>query len=419
MFGLRRWVIAILVMWRTPPAIAARAPRETDAVRLEKRGPRAWENFMSSPITPLSKGGTTRLIVHAVADASALQWIPKVREFLQAAKRSGTDLSMPEGLDRGLAQYMDWLCYGEQRSPSIGSLLFFGILCLLPEMKGRLPLAARSLQSWTRLAVSVEGGPLPEEVIYLVAVEMLREGHLLEGCWVLCQYDTYGREQDMEQLCGCDIAWDGRTMALLLGASARGESVKTGQNQGVVVRRALVADILLALKENAGENKVFPIAQERFRRLWHRVLRRLGLGFTGPPHSIRHSGPTEDLARNRASLEAVRRRGRWKSLDSVQRYTKTFALVRFRARAPPETLHRAASVAKNLRQAVLGALQCPPARHQALAHGLARSLHQARGRDTKADMEKNKSPRRSTASTRTGPTDEDLSLSDDLGWATD
>eukprot|EP00972_Heterocapsa_arctica_P110581 16282724-Heterocapsa_arctica.AAC.1 len=61
-------------------------------------------------------------------------------------------------------------------------------------------------------------------------------------------------------------------------------------------------------------------------------MRRLGLSFAGPPHAIRHSGPSEDLARQRCSLEEVRRRGRWKGMDSVQRYTKTFALTRFRAK---------------------------------------------------------------------------------------
>ena len=67
----------------------------------------------------------------------------------------------------------------------MGSLLLFGIVCFLPEVKGRLPLAARSLQSWTRLAITVEGGPVPEEIVYLVAIEMIREGYIHHGCWVL------------------------------------------------------------------------------------------------------------------------------------------------------------------------------------------------------------------------------------------
>ena len=122
----------MLIFLMVNRAESGRPPKQEKHVRFEKRGPQAWENFASSPLVPLVKGGATRLIVHAVADASSLQWIPKVKEFLTCAKRADTDLSIPEGLDQALAQHMDWLCYGEQRSPSMGSLLLFGIICLLP-----------------------------------------------------------------------------------------------------------------------------------------------------------------------------------------------------------------------------------------------------------------------------------------------
>eukprot|EP00972_Heterocapsa_arctica_P104018 15330132-Heterocapsa_arctica.AAC.1 len=60
---------------------------------------------------------------------------------------------------------------------------------------------------------------------------------------------------------------------------------------------------MLALRDSAGRNKIFPITQERLRQSWHRTMRRLGLSFAGPPHAIRHSGPSEDIARGRACLE--------------------------------------------------------------------------------------------------------------------
>ena len=64
--------------------------------------------------------------------------------------------------------------------------------------------------------------------------------------WVLIQYDIYGREQDVEQLQVGDLSFDGSRLALLLGASVRGETTKTGANQGVVVRRGFVAEGLMA-----------------------------------------------------------------------------------------------------------------------------------------------------------------------------
>ena len=401
----------MLIFLMVSRAGAGRPPKQEKHVRFEKRGPQAWENFAAAPLVPLVSGGTTLLIVHAVADASSLQWIPKVKGFLTCTKRANTDLSIPEGLDRALAQHMDWLCYGEQRSSSMGSLLLFGIICLLPEVNGRLPLAARSLQSWTRLAIMVEGGPLPEEIVYLMAFEMIQDGYIYHCFWVLTQYDTYGREQDMEQLCGADISYHKRTMALVFGVSSRGESVKTGHNQGVLVRPAVVADILLALKKDAGVSKIFPITQEELRRVWHRVLRRLGLPFAGPPHSLRHSGPSEDLAQKRSTLENVRRRGRWKTLDSVQRYTKTFALTRFRARIPEETHQKAQKVSRDLRAALVAALGSPAARDSEIAKRCIKSLRLRQARENTPDMENVRKPLVSDHS--------DGGLTDDDGWASD
>jgi hypothetical protein len=355
------------------------APATEPPTRFSKRGPRAWENFLSSPLLPLRDGGTTRLLVHAIGDASALQWIPKVKEFLASSKLSGTDLSLPDGMDMALAQYMDWQCYGEQLSPSSGTLLLFGLVCLLPEIKGKLPLAARSLKSWARLAITSEGGPVPEEIIFLAAIDLIESGYVYEGCWVLCQYDIYGREQDMEQLHGADVHYDGKTLAIELGQASRGESVKTGHNQGVLLRRAEVIDIMLALRDSAGRNKIFPITQEKFRQSWHRTMRRLGLSFAGPPHAIRHSGPSEDLARQRCSLEDVRRRGRWKGMDSVQRYTKTFALTRFRAKVPEATRARAAVVEADLRRALLKALGSTACASSGIAQRCSHALRLQRG----------------------------------------
>ena len=55
-----------------------------------------------------------------------------------------------------------------------------------------------------------------------------------------------------------------------------------------------------------------------------------------PPHDLRHSGAARDVAAGTRTLEQVRRRGRWVSMDSVQRYTKTWLLVRQRQRLSPQ-----------------------------------------------------------------------------------
>ena len=144
--------------------------------------------------------------------------------------------------------------------------------------------------------------------------------------------DVYGREQDMEQLSCEDVVCDGSRVAILLGNSSRGESVKTGMNQGVVVFRGVVSDLVMALVKYRQSGRLFGLSQAQMRQSWHQGLARLQLLFSGPLHALRHTGPSNDIAHDRLDLEGVRRRGRWLSIASVQRYSETFALVRYRSK---------------------------------------------------------------------------------------
>eukprot|EP00974_Lingulodinium_polyedra_P003576 336469-Lingulodinium_polyedra.AAC.1 len=62
--------------------------------------------------------------------------MPKVRGFLEWVQRERLPFDHPGEVDRALATYLDWQCYGLQLSPSIGSLVMYGLLCLAPELRG-------------------------------------------------------------------------------------------------------------------------------------------------------------------------------------------------------------------------------------------------------------------------------------------
>ena len=88
------------------------------------------------------------------------------------------------------------------------------------------------------------------------------------------------------------------------------------------------------------------------------------------------------MAKGRSTLEQVRRRGRWKALSSVQRYSKTFALTQFRARMPEKVLKAGTAATNNLKAELLRALRRRPlpvggvamASEQALVSGPARDV---------------------------------------------
>ena len=150
-----------------------------------------------------------------------------------ACRNRGLTFATIEEVDAALSDCFDHMCYAERKSASYGTVLLFGLLCLAPEWSGSLPLARRSLRSWRKLMTNMEGGPIAEEAVFCIASHLLENGHVYEGCWVLIQYDTYGREQDMDQLRGSDVHVDDRSVALVFGEASRGESVKTGIYQGV------------------------------------------------------------------------------------------------------------------------------------------------------------------------------------------
>ena len=79
------------------PGWAARPPVSGRQAHQQKRGPLAWENYVSSPLMGLHSGGTTRLLVHALADSSNQAWLPKVRAFLTWVR----DKQLPFHLRKG------------------------------------------------------------------------------------------------------------------------------------------------------------------------------------------------------------------------------------------------------------------------------------------------------------------------------
>ena len=131
-------------------------------------------------------------------------------------------------------------------------------------------------------------------------------------------------------------------VGLFFGVRERGEKSKTGTNQGLVLQFPLVNELLKLLKVGlAPGDLLFPLSPSQFCEQWWATLRELNMEWAGPPHNLRHSGAACFVEQG-SGLEEARRRGRWASPASVQRYTKTHFLVRHRARAPTSVLEEGA-----------------------------------------------------------------------------
>ena len=184
------------------------------------------------------------------------------------------------------------------------------------------------------------------------------------------------READWELITGQDVAvvpsrrGPPKVVALLLGAGARGLATKTGSDQGVVIENRTLRYILTMLEEITDDSApLFPIDLIVFRRHWWAALDDIGIADHWPPHSLRHSGPSHRALRG-VSLEAIRRRGRWASLKSVQRYTKSHVLLARRARLGAERMTAGRAILNNLPKLFLNVSL--PGRSSAFARAMRR-----------------------------------------------
>ena len=94
---------------------------------------------------------------------------------------------------------------------------------------------------------------------------------------------------------------------------------------------------------------------------------------SGPPHNLRHSGAA-CFVESGGALEQARRRGRWASPGSVQRYTKTHFLVRHRARVPPPVLAEGSQFWRSPARSFLKALRMGAAAETYLGKQLVKGI---------------------------------------------
>ena len=121
----------------------------------------------------------------------------------------------------------------------------------------------------------------------------------------------------------------------MFGRRHRGESVKTGQEQGIDIDDKVLAVLLWHFCETLKPSQlVFNVTDAEYRHTWHMSQKRLGLEWVGPPHCLRHTKPSEDSAQKIRTIDEILKRGRWTQVKSMARYSKPHALTIHLSRLP-------------------------------------------------------------------------------------
>ena len=130
-----------------------------------------------------------------------------------------------ESVDIALMRYLGDLCYVKGAGFQAAAKTYSGMTHLAPKLRDKLPRAARALISWQRLDNPAEGGPVPEEVLALLALYLFKQHKWDHGIIVLLSYEACLRKIDWETITNADVLVEERGQDTPQGRLAPGHEV--------------------------------------------------------------------------------------------------------------------------------------------------------------------------------------------------
>lgn len=293
------------------------------------------------------------LLDAAYAPATLKKYNTAVNLFLSSCLTLREDPSTPSDLDQVLHSFITDL-YLSGGSKSTASDLLYGLLRLLPELKGRLPLSTLALKGWSRLNPAVSYPPLTWDLCCLIAFRLAAGRQWSLAVATLLAFDCLLRVSELVGLRVGDVADSGdpRIGTRFSGMALRLRHTKTGPNQWVIVRSPAVVSLLRTLLRESSaspETLLFPVTSDVFRRRFKKACSQLCLSDGYVPHSLRHGGATALFIAGEG-VEDIMLRGRWTSNKSARRYIQAGPSLLLQQRVPPTAASLAADVAPHISQ---------------------------------------------------------------------
>ena len=320
----------------------------------------------------------TQVEAHRVLRASAISaatcraYAAALDDLKQYARRSGYSTA-PKFIAETMEKFF-WTRANQGYHPALGRASLYGWLhleCERPTIEANmLEGPRRALQGWSKLVMDRCRDPIPEELVALIAQHFVERDNPYLAAIVLLQTYLYARPSEIISLHAEDIILPGngtaryRDAAVIFGASVRGLTTKTGeQDDTVILDKAVPSYLVCVLKELVrlaeGPRLFGRLATlSQYETTLKAATAELGLAdFNIVPHTFRHSGPSNDVYHKRRTLREVQKRGRWKSTRSVARYEKAGRLLRRWAGATDKTKRRAHAATKKVKTDLLRALR--------------------------------------------------------------
>ena len=197
-------------------------------------------------------------------------------------------------------------------------------------------------------------------------MEMCRLGGALAGVLSLVMFEAYLRPCEMLSLTPSSFLAPARggvpSWVVLLFPQTAKERSKTGEADDTISldsdRCQWMAPIFEQMARcQPASGRLLRMNYAEYLLIFRRAAANLGIEMV--PYQGRHSGASVDRAEGRRSLEAIQKRGRWRSTKSVRRYEKAGRVNQTWAELSPEVQAHCSRCERALAGVLLQGAECP------------------------------------------------------------
>ena len=198
---------------------------------------------------------------------------------------------------------------------------------------GELPQTKQAVQGFIKLSPARTRLPLPPSVMSLIAFHMVALGFRTAATMMLVGVSAYLRPGELVNLRGSQLVPPSKggmtsSWGLSLHPQEMQKPSKTGQFNDTVLldnphHRFLQGPLARIKKATNDSDFLMGLTVTEFTAAFHRACQRANVQVLSPvPYHMRHTGASTDLVSKTRGVEEVKRRGRWQSDKSMNRYLK-------------------------------------------------------------------------------------------------
>jgi len=323
----------------------------------------------------IQSAGLSSLEVASVQPATLNQYVLILEKFNLYCLDHWMDWSTADQLDAALVAYMDYLFWHQQPS-ALGSKILAAVKFLIPQVSRLgsqgLPRATRASVSWGMLMPGRQRLPLPWIALAAILGDMISTNGFIAALTLLVLFRTYMRPGTSDRLRvkqlirpTFNIGSQYANWAFNLSPSEDAIPGKTGIFDDSIVYDTDMPWIhdffhLLTLNRQP-EDLLWPIEVSAVLDLFNQSIANLKLeSLQICRYSLRHGGASHDILSKHRTLIEVKRRGTWRSDNSLRRYGKEARVLDELNKIDPRVLSFGARVSENLAEVFQGTMVCPP-----------------------------------------------------------